>query len=93
MSEETPRMARDIGVIEHPSERIIVIYRLVPEFDEREQAYVTGGTLTQRIATGRRTYEAFEFGRLARGFLELTQELRAAIEGDLFKRGISLEAA
>lgn len=66
----------------------IVNYRLVDEIEIRTEPYQAGGSITHHVATGRRCIVANECGRAPD--IELTPELRAAIERDLQKRGITL---
>lgn len=63
------RLPPDLGVIEHPSLRMIVVYRVLPNDG----------------------IQAHELGRPQ--LLDLTEQLRTAIEADLEKRGLTAGSA
>ena len=86
MAETVQRMADDMGCVLFDG--AVIVYKLVPEIEARTAAYTAGGTITHHVATGRRTIQAIEFGRPP--FIPITPELRAAIDHDLQKRGITL---
>ncbi|HEY9545624.1 MAG TPA: hypothetical protein VIR56_06440 [Solimonas sp.] len=83
---ETHRLPPDLGAVSHPTQKCVVIYRLVDEWSEQYQDYQSGGVIRMPIKTGRKTYEAHPLGDPT--LLELTPELRAEIERDIAKRGI-----
>lgn len=85
---ESCRLPADLGVVGHPTERSVVIYRLVDEWTDQTHSYQTGGEIRMPVRTGRKTYEAHLLGDPM--LIELTTELRAEIEMDISTRGIEL---
>lgn len=85
---ENYRLPPDLGIVGHPLEMTVVVYRLVDEWKSVPTEYQAGGEITHHIKTGRRIYEAHRLGDPT--LLDLTPELRAEIERDIGKRGLHL---
>lgn len=82
------KLEDDVGVVLVPGLPESVVYHLREEFDERTEAYQGGGTITQRVRTGRRVIDAVRY--MGMPTMPLTVAIEAAVRADCAKRGIEL---